>query len=381
MKTNYFLKIFSVLFLAGIAYPSFCKDIKLEVHFPSDIDISKLYISYQNGLTTTRVNPIIKNNIFIFNDSCYDRYGRILFNYRDSMGKWFPGNSFWISDKPAKIIFSAGNNPTENPLKNYSLENVISLNELYEKKVDVTIRQANTDLNNYYNQNVSGFNANPEKRIIFHNKLDSIVREEVKLIKLHPDDYYFLYYFQDYVVSSQNSFTSTELLKFYTDVFPDSLKQTFKGKQIVKTLKSKINTKEGGESPDFSVKDIKGNVISLTGLRGKYVLLDFWASWCGPCMKLTPVIQEIRNKYPKDKLEIISITLDDNYTDFQAALKKTGVNWPQIFNNKDLINKYAIAPIPQVYLIDGNGKVIYNKEEENDTELVKLQSLLSSVVK
>lgn len=148
MKSNYFLRIFSVLFLAGIAYPSFCKDIKLEVHFPSDIDISKLYISYQNGLTTTRVNPIIKNNIFIFNDSCYDRYGRILFNYRDSMGKWFPGNSFWISNKPAKIIFSAGNNPTENPLKNYSLENVISLNELYEKKVDVTIRQANTDLNN-----------------------------------------------------------------------------------------------------------------------------------------------------------------------------------------------------------------------------------------
>jgi thiol-disulfide isomerase/thioredoxin len=170
------------------------------------------------------------------------------------------------------------------------------------------------------------------------------------------------------------------LLQFYNATFPDSLKQTFEGKEIIKKLAGRINTKRGGEAPDFIAKDFHGNTIALNKLHGRYVLLDFWASWCAPCMREMPEIKNIREKYSPKKLEIISIALDDDTLSFKAALEKIKPSWIEIYNNRDLINSYAIVQIPQLYLIDREGYVIYNNEEEKDYDLTKLKQLLNQVM-
>ncbi|MBB3187080.1 TlpA family protein disulfide reductase [Microbacter margulisiae] len=171
------------------------------------------------------------------------------------------------------------------------------------------------------------------------------------------------------------------MLRFYNATFPDSLKRTFEGKEILKKLSGRINTKKGGEAPDFMAKDITGKTIALSKLHGKYVLLDFWASWCVPCMHEMPEIKSIREKYSPEKLALISISLDDNYNEFKAAIAKIKPTWTEIYiTNRDLINRYAIGPIPQLYLIDRNGYVIYNKEEEKDYDLTKLKQLLSQII-
>ena len=144
-------------------------------------------------------------------------------------------------------------------------------------------------------------------------------------------------------------------------------------------MKGRINTKKGGEAPDFKVKDIKGNSYSLNKLRGKFVLIDFWASWCAPCMREMPNIKAISDKYPKDKLEIISVSLDKNQGNFTAALLKAGMNWTQVFNDWEIVNSYAIGIVPQVFLIDRKGIVVYSRSEEDD--LVGLNHLKEILTK
>ena len=118
-------------------------------------------------------------------------------------------------------------------------------------------------------------------------------------------------------------------------------------------------------------------IISLDNYKSKYILLTFWASWCGPCVEEMPTINLMREKYSTDKFEIISVTLDDDLTKFSEAAKKYNMNWKHIFGDKDLVKKYGVIGIPEIYLIDKTGKIIYKREEEKDYKLEYLTKLLA----
>ena len=89
----------------------------------------------------------------------------------------------------------------------------------------------------------------------------------------------------------------------------------------------------------------------------------------------------VRHKYPKDKLEIISITLDKTYGNFIDALKKLNPDWTQIFQGSNLVAKYAVGPVPMVFLINEKGIVVYNRSEEHDNGLIKLNKILEREIK
>lgn len=378
MKNSLLLVILSFCFFTT----AFCKTIKLEVIFPADLDFGKLDVYYNDGVEDKVVKPTINNNTWIFNDSCVGRYGKMAFYYTMANDNGTTkGYNFWISDNGAKIDFSLDHQPNENPFCRYKLQNVISLNDLQEEKIPADIRQFKSKIDNYFRLNMGSFDAQPEKRVIFHLMLDSIADKGLQLIKSRSNDYFYLFYFQDAIVSVQNSLSAIELIRYFNSVFPDSLKQTTLGKQISATLMSRINSRKGSEAPDFKVKDIEGKTLSKSDFKGKYLLIEFWASWCAPCMKLAPTIKKFRSDFPVNKLEIISVTLDDNYGMFANALKKTNTNTTHVFDGKKLVKDYAVGGIPQFILMDKNGVVIYNKDEEKDYSLDKLSQLLIDVMK
>lgn len=371
---NYFL---FVLFFVLTHFCSGQKKIELTVQFPSNIDYSKISIHYDNGQSEKRIDPILNNNTFLFSDSCYSRYATISFCYPDSTEKdGIPCVSFFINEKPAMISFYHDSHLNTNPFRKFKSLNAISFSDMGETEFSKFVAAESKDAKSFYISNKDSFSQNEKLLTTLNEKLEKVSKRELEFIKTNASSYYSLWFFS-HDLAGRRFLKADSLLRFYNQVFPDSLKHTYEGSEIIKKLKGRINTKRGGEAPDFNAKDIKGDAISLRNLRGKYILLDFWASWCGPCIRLTPVIKEIRDKYSKDKLEIISVTLDNNYNEFQAALKKANTSWVQIFNDKDLINKYAIAPIPQIYLIDVNGIVIYNMEQENDYQLEKLKQILT----
>ena len=112
---------------------------------------------------------------------------------------------------------------------------------------------------------------------------------------------------------------------------------------------------------DFKVKGSVGEEISLKSLRGKIVLLDFWAVWCGPCRVEMPHVKRIAKKYEKDPFVILGISLDRDRKSFEAYLKQEGMTWQQFFDGKGWSNQlaqlYNVRRIPHTVLIDQDGVI------------------------
>lgn len=130
-------------------------------------------------------------------------------------------------------------------------------------------------------------------------------------------------------------------------------------------------------APDFSANDINGNPIRLSDLRGKYVLLDFWATWCGPCVKELPNVQKARESFPEDKLVILGINKDRDISILKSFLKEQTYTFSQIFDEKGEISSlYRVSGIPMNFLINPNGVVV-----DTDMRGRRLLKVISSHIK
>jgi len=120
----------------------------------------------------------------------------------------------------------------------------------------------------------------------------------------------------------------------------------------------------GSIAPDFTQTDTAGKAITLSSLRGKYVLIDFWASWCGPCRMENPNVVKAYNQYKNKNFTIIGVSLDKTGARdaWIKAIKDDNLTWNQVsdlrFWQNQVAQLYKISQIPQNYLIDPNGKII-----------------------
>ncbi|MDG1331913.1 MAG: TlpA disulfide reductase family protein [Crocinitomicaceae bacterium] len=131
----------------------------------------------------------------------------------------------------------------------------------------------------------------------------------------------------------------------------------------------------GKEAPDFEEKKIDGETtMKLSDLRGKVVLLDFWASWCGPCRKENPAVVALYNKYKDDGFTIMSVSLDKNRDSWIAAIKKDGLTWPNHVSDLNFWSSrvpkmYNVRGIPFTVLIDEEGNIIKTKLRAHQLEI------------
>ena len=143
--------------------------------------------------------------------------------------------------------------------------------------------------------------------------------------------------------------------------------------------KNQIRSTQIGNKPfDFSEKQFqKQNMISLDSLRGKYVLLEFWDTWCGPCIKEIPNLKTIYNKTDKSKFEIIGIVGNNEITVLEKFANKHGIVWPQIIDYSNKIKgKYGVRGIPATFLINPEGIII-----AKDLRGKELETRVDSLIK
>lgn len=343
------------------------KKFTVKLQFSKYTDISSIQLKYDNGREEIKIQPIIKNNSIVITDIFYSKYATVLISY--SHGNYNYDNSFWVTNKPSTIIFL--NNSKDEPFKRYKLTNAYDIKYMGEEKYAKFMAVEDKDFFDFIT--INGANMNDSLVQIAFKKGAVRSKRKLEFVKENGNLYYAFWLFRKEVAFGDTSINT--LMEIYQKTFPSNFKNSIEGNEIVKLLNGR-NLKKYSQAPLFTTKDITGKTISLNDYLNKFVLLTFWASWCGPCIAEIPTIIGLRETYPHEKLEIISITLDSDFTAFSSAQQKYKMNWVHIYGDNDIIKKFGVQPIPEIYLIDRAGKIIYKNIGSNDDSLEQLKKIL-----
>ena len=145
---------------------------------------------------------------------------------------------------------------------------------------------------------------------------------------------------------------------------PEQLRASPAGKDMTEKLETAKKTGVGKMAMDFTQNDTLGNPVSLSSFRGKYVLIDFWASWCGPCRQENPNVVKAFNAYNSKGFTVLGVSLDQPTAKdkWMKAIHDDKLTWTQVSDLKywknDVAVQYGIQAIPQNFLIDPQGKIV-----------------------
>ena len=161
------------------------------------------------------------------------------------------------------------------------------------------------------------------------------------------------------MLNSMNYFTEEQ--KEWFAAFSDEAKQSYYGKIVEAELYPAAS--EGKPAPAFTVHDADGNALTLAQLMAgkKYVLIDFWASWCGPCRKEIPNLKAAYETFAPRGLEIISISTDRDPAAWQKALDEEQLPWLNFRDDSGIADAYSVQAIPAIFLLDADGTILATK--------------------
>jgi len=166
-------------------------------------------------------------------------------------------------------------------------------------------------------------------------------------------------------ILNQNSLDADRYAGFYQEV-ADGFKDEWAGYRLVKDFKARVEkmkvTAIGAVAPEISLPDIDGKIVKLSSFRGKYVLVDFWAKWCGPCRQENPNLVKAWGKYRNKNFQVIGVSLDRNKADWVQAIEQDGLDWVHVsdlqYFNSVAARDYNINSIPFSVLIDPKGIIV-----------------------
>jgi len=197
----------------------------------------------------------------------------------------------------------------------------------------------------------------------------------LKFAETHLNSFMGLYTFNMYVLDNKFDPANVEPL---FNRFSANLKSSPLGKRTIEKIEIGKRRQTGAKATDFTQNDLNDKPFTLSSLRGKYVLVDFWASWCGPCRAENPNVVKAYNELKGKNFEIVGVSLDypGGKAAWEAAVKKDGLPWIQVSDLKGWKNEvavmYGINSVPQNLLIDPQGMIIAkNLRGEALTEKLK----------
>lgn len=360
------------------------KNFEVKILFAKNIDLNKIKLRVDDGKTELIPESKINKNQIAISGTYYSKYAEILIDYpRPNSSHFYYNNTFFVQSKPAVIEFDNADT-TSSPIKNYSLINArdFKKEKMEMEKYDSSELKTEKNYIAKYKDQIS----NGKDTAITNEFLNldaNVYRKDIKYVIDNGNSYYAFSFFRRNIVRSRLIPTDSILFIFNT-AFPDSFKNSDEGNTIKKLIDGRINVRKNDLAPNFVSKDVNGDKVSLASFRNKnYVLLNFWATWCGPCIAEMPTIKQMENKYESKGLKIISVAYVSSEDKFLKAIKENKMNWINIYNDVDLINAYGgEKKIPIIYLIDKSGKIIYDRSEDNleDSQLSHLMQLLTEVL-
>ena len=128
------------------------------------------------------------------------------------------------------------------------------------------------------------------------------------------------------------------------------------------SLWGKAQLKIGDMVPEISLPDTKDSMRTLSSLQGKVVLIDFWASWCGPCRMANPYVQKLYSKYKDKGFEVFAVSLDTKKNDWLKAIRQDKIKYMQVIDNSGwrskVAERYFVELLPTSFLVDRTGRIV-----------------------
>jgi peroxiredoxin len=145
-------------------------------------------------------------------------------------------------------------------------------------------------------------------------------------------------------------------------------------------LGSAAQLRKGDKAPELKLPDAQGKSVALSSFKGSVVLLDFWASWCGPCRENSPELVKLYATFKGQGFEILGVSVDDNRTAWQRAVKADKMTWPQVIvpasEKNRVLSTYGVSYIPATFLMDRNGVL-----QEADLHGAELEKAIRRMLK
>ena len=191
------------------------------------------------------------------------------------------------------------------------------------------------------------------------------IKYQERYIIEHPSSYISVMLVNRLLV---NKLTNATKAKKFFDALPDDMKKTRIAEDLFIKTSEMLRSAVGGMATNFSAPNPEGKTISLYDIKGKVTVVDFWAAWCGPCRRENPNVVKIYNKYHKDGLEIIGVSLDGRPNqnnareDWIRAIKTDGLPWYQVSNldgfRDGIARTYNVRSIPATFVLNEKGEIV-----------------------
>lgn len=322
------------------------------------IILSNHYTDYSGQENKIQDSAIIKKGRFYFSGSLKNQASFVsLFLQR-------PGNGlqqFFIENRKINLFFS--DTKKSNLLDSFRFENApvaIQQKELERSKTDYYKRFKTTS------EKAQALYAgdNDSLKASLDNEMRLLRKEETDLtidfIKKHPSYYVSMFWFC-YHVTDRTIYQPDSTLALFKQLSPD-LQQLPEAQSVLKQILTKIDLIQHKNLPAFSIPDTEGKLVSSADFKNKYLLIDFWASWCGPCIADIPELKKTFETYHNKGLSVLSISLDDNKERWITAVKRYQLPWQQVSEltgwKGSFAKKLDIRFIPQYYLAGPDGKFL-----------------------
>lgn len=198
-----------------------------------------------------------------------------------------------------------------------------------------------------------------DSAVVLYNMIEAKMQESMaNYVDSAKNNYGVAYFIKEYMIQNK-PFDEVEAAY---ESLTDRVKLSNPGIELKAAIDELASVSIGGTAPDITLMTPDSTELSLSSLRGHYVLLDFWASWCGPCLREVPNVKAIYEKYHDKGFEIFGVSLDETAGPWKAAIKKNEMNWHHVSSLKGwdcpTAKRYNVTGIPRMYIINPEGKII-----------------------
>lgn len=319
-----------------------------------------VYIQYDDFLDST----IIRGNRFKFTGEVKETERTRIY-----LKKVRKKIRFWLDNSIINI--KTNDNLTENIILGGKAQEMANIHT----SKNATIHNKIDSIDNIFKIRKKELTTNDRNLLISKiNEFAKESKENSKLfIKEYPNSYESIY-----VLNANKSIWNKKTVKSLFSLMNMEIQETEYGKSVARYLELNKNPAIGEKYIDFKQQNILGQEVKFSDLKGKYTLIEFWASWCGPCRESYPKLKGIYKKYNNDGFEIVGVSLDENRDNWIKAINKDELNWNNVTdlmgNENEAVILYNVIGIPDNLLIDDKGIII-----ERNVTLENLKNQLETI--